>query len=188
MKSLTAHLVILQLLTLIVSAGYKELHAQRGYCHAPMSVHNKPVMPLIIQLWMWFIKMSHLQPPCLSSGGLASEADTMLRVLRCYKSGLIWPRAVYSIVSACRLFCGNSSVLLQQNHRGDWHVPAVTTRGARLGIRPSFQCFPFSSLLSALREMVQMLLLLYKVEMPAVLRRTHRSGSVLPSVEQKGIA
>lgn len=57
-----------------------------------------------------------------------------------------------------------------------------------MGISPSFQCFPFFSLLAGLREVVQMLLLLYMAETPAVLGRTRRSGSALPVVEEKEIA
>ena len=40
MRPLAAYLVILQLLAVRVSAGYKELHAQRGYCHTLVFVHN----------------------------------------------------------------------------------------------------------------------------------------------------
>lgn len=62
-----------------------------------------------------------------------------------------------------------------------------------MGISPSFQCFPFQcfpffSLLAGLREVMQMLLLLYTAETPAIPRRTLRSGSALPVVEEKEIA
>lgn len=150
MRPLATYPITLQLLAVLKSAQYKDLHAQEGtsmlqcwyvtnrWCHSEFNsecgstrCHNCShyVSPLVA----WPVKLK--------------------QCYECWASCLIWPRATYPIICAHRLLQKGNSALLPRLSPQRWLTfPTSFTRGARPWVLVSpFNAFLFSSLLPSLR-------------------------------------